>query len=65
MPPPPSGINKQLPAFCESFIFRCMAKEPDKRFQSMEQMVMLLKKTFEGSLFSNFSYQIAQARDSY
>jgi serine/threonine-protein kinase len=64
-PPPPSGINKQLPQFCESFIMKCMAKDPDKRFQSVEQMVTLLKKTFEGSLFSNFSYQIAQARDSY
>lgn len=65
MPPPPSGINKQLPPFCEAFIMRCLAKDPEKRFQSVEQMVTLLKKTFEGSLFSNFSYQIAQARDSY
>ncbi|HEX9654452.1 MAG TPA: protein kinase, partial [bacterium] len=50
MPPPPSGINKQLPPFCESFIMKCLAKEPDKRFQSVEQMVTLLKKTFEGNL---------------
>ncbi len=65
MPPPPTSINKQLPPFCEAFILKCMAKEPDKRFQSVEQMVTLLKKTFEGNLFSNFNYQMAQARDSY
>lgn len=65
MPPPPTSINKQLPPFCEAFILKCMAKDPDKRFQAVEQMVTLLKKTFEGNLFSNFSYQMAQARDSY
>ncbi|MFQ5771240.1 MAG: serine/threonine-protein kinase, partial [bacterium] len=65
MPPPPSELNHQVPKFCEAFILKCMAKNPDKRFQSVEQMVTLLKRTFENSLFSNFNYQIAQSRDSY
>ncbi|MFQ5601894.1 MAG: protein kinase [bacterium] len=64
-PQAPMELNPRVPKFCEAFILKCLAKSPDRRFQSVEQMVDLLKKTFEGSLFSNFSYQIAQSRDSY
>ncbi len=64
-PSPPSEMNKKIPKFCEAFILKCMAKNPDNRFQTVEQMVTLLKKTFENSLFSNFNYQLAQSRDSY
>ncbi|NIV97478.1 protein kinase, partial [candidate division KSB1 bacterium] len=63
--PSPSEFNNKTPKFCEAFILKCLAKDPAKRFQSVEQMVTLLKKTFESKLFSNFNYQIAQSRDSY
>ncbi|RMF56895.1 MAG: hypothetical protein D6743_19645 [Calditrichaeota bacterium] len=64
-PPPPSQLNPRVPRFCDALIQKCMAKNPDKRVQSVDQIVTLLKKTFESVLFSNFNYQIAQSRDSY
>ena len=64
-PAPPSELNKGVTKFSEAFIMKCLEKNPDKRFASVEQMVTLLKKTFETSLFSSFNYQIAQSRDSY
>ena len=63
-PTSPTELNPRLPKFCDAFILKCLVKDPDKRFQSFEQMVTLLKKTFENRLFSNFNYQIAQSRDA-
>ena len=63
-PPPPSQLNGDVPKFCEAFVLKCMAKHPERRFQTADEMVTLLKNTFESSLFSNFNYQIARSRDS-
>lgn len=64
-PAAPRDCNDQVPRFCEAFMLKCLVKNPDKRFQSFEQMVTLLRKTFENKLFSNFNYQIAQSRDAH
>ncbi|MFQ5648524.1 MAG: protein kinase [bacterium] len=65
VPPPPSTLNSQVPRFCDALVLKCLEKQPDNRFQTAEQVVNLLKKNFERILFSNFNFQIAQARDSY
>lgn len=62
---PPSALNNQVPRFCDALVLKCIEKQPEKRFQSIDQIVNLLKKNFERILFSNFNYQIAQSRDSY
>lgn len=64
-PPMPSELNRRLPKFFESLILRCMSKAPDGRFQSAQQIISLLKKTFDKALFSKFNFHIAQARDTY
>ncbi|MFQ5636841.1 MAG: protein kinase [bacterium] len=64
-PASPKLKNDKLPKFCEAFIMKCLVKNPENRFQSFDEMVTVLKKTFETKLFSNFNYQIAQSRDSY
>jgi len=64
-PPVPSEINSRVPKFCDALILKCMRKDPDKRIQTIEQIVTLLKKNFESTLFSSFNYHIAQSRDSY
>jgi len=61
---PPSEINKEIPRFFDALLLKCLEKNPDERFQSAEQVIALLKKNFEKILFSNFHFQIAQARDS-
>ncbi|MFQ6113458.1 MAG: serine/threonine-protein kinase, partial [bacterium] len=65
IPPPPSELNNQAPKFFDAFIQKCMAKNPENRFQSVTQIVTLLKKKFEQIIVSNFNYQIAQSRDTF
>ncbi|MFQ5822661.1 MAG: protein kinase [bacterium] len=64
IPPSPSELNNQIPEFFDAFIQKCIAKNPENRFQSVNQMVALLKKKFERVILSNFNYQISQSRDS-
>ena len=64
-PAMPSEINPKVPKFCDALILKSMAKNPENRVQSAEQIVTLLKKNFEKILFSKFTYQIAQSRNSF
>ncbi len=64
-PLPPSEANNKVPRVVDLMILKCLEKEPEKRFQSVEEVVNLLKKNFERTLFSNFNYQISKSRDSY
>ena len=64
-PSKPSARREGLPKFFDALILKCLEKHPEKRFQTAEYIVTLLKKNFERTLFSNFSYQIAQSRDAY
>jgi tetratricopeptide (TPR) repeat protein len=61
----PSQVQNAVPKFLDVLIMKCLTKHPDKRVQSVEQIIGLLKKNFERTLFSSFNYQIAQSRDSY
>lgn len=64
-PQPPSALNVQSPRFLDALVLKCLEKDPQRRFQSAEHVVDILKKNFERILFSNFNFQIAQSRDSY
>lgn len=64
-PVAPSELNPKVPRFCDALILKCLAKNPENRVQSAEQIVTLLKKNFERTLFSNFNYQIAQSRNTF
>jgi serine/threonine protein kinase len=64
-PQPPSELNARIPKFFDALLLKCMAAAPDKRIQTVEQIVTLLKKNFERTLFSNYNYQIAKSRESY
>jgi len=61
----PSELNPRVPKFCDALILKCLAKHPENRVQSAEQVVTLLKKNFEKILFSRFNYQLAQSRTSF
>jgi hypothetical protein len=37
-PPPPRTVEPTLPAYIENAILKCLEKNPDKRFQSAEQL---------------------------
>lgn len=63
-PPVPSALNQKLPKFFDHLIFKCLAKEPEGRFQSLQEIISLFRRTFNNNLFSNFNYQIAQSRDA-
>lgn len=64
-PPPPSELNPELPKICESIILRCLAKNPEGRFETVNQIITMLKNTFEQNGLANFNYHMAQSRDSY
>lgn len=64
-PLPPSEANSKVPRVLDMMILKCIEKEPERRFQTVEEVVNLLKKNFERTLFSNFNYQMSQSRDSY
>ncbi len=65
MPLSPSELSPNIPKFCDALVLKCLEQKPDKRFQSVENIVNVLKKNFERTLFSNFNVQIARSRDSY
>ncbi len=62
---PPRELNDQLPKFCEILIMKCLAKDPMKRFQTVNEMLTVIKKAIENGIVSNFNYHIAQSRDHY
>ena len=62
---PPSEFNKNVPEFCDQIIMKCLEKKPHDRFQSVDEMLVLLKQAFEQGVFSNYNSQIAQSRNSY
>ena len=37
-PPPPSEIEPSIPPLVDSIVMRCLAKEPEYRFQTMEEL---------------------------
>ncbi len=39
LPPKPRGLNPRLPADLEAVILRCLEKEPEKRFQSVDAIL--------------------------
>lgn len=49
MPKQPSTVNQHIdrPQSLESILFRCLQKEPDKRFASMDDLVVELRKQAE------------------
>ena len=59
----PRELNDQLPKFCEILIMKCLAKDPMKRFQTVNEMITVIKKAIENGIVSNFNYHIAQSRD--
>jgi serine/threonine-protein kinase len=64
-PPPPTELNPGLPKICEAIILRCLAKNPEGRFETVNQIITMLKKTFDMNGLSNFNHHIAQSRDAY
>ena len=60
---PPRELNDQLPKFCEVLMMKCLAKDPMKRFQTVNEMITVIKKAIEAGIVSNFNYHIAQSRD--
>lgn len=62
---PPTELNEQLPKFCEVFIMKCLAKDPGRRFQTVNEMITVIKKAIENGIVSNFNFHIAQSRDQY
>ena len=60
---PPRELNDQLPKFCEVLIMKCLAKEPMKRFQTVNEMITVIKTAIENGIVANFNYHIAQSRD--
>ncbi len=60
---PPRELNDQLPNFCEVLIMKCLAKDPMKRFQTVNEMITVIKKAIENGIVANFNYHIAQSRD--
>jgi serine/threonine-protein kinase len=38
LPPPPRGINPQIPPSVEQVVLRCLAKNPDARFPTMQSL---------------------------
>ncbi len=61
----PRELNDQLPKFCEVLIMKCLVKDPMKRFQTVNEMITVIKKAIENGIVSNFNYHIAQSRDHY
>lgn len=46
-PPPPTSINPSLPPEFDAFIARCLAKNPDERFQSARDLVDALQRILD------------------
>ena len=42
-PPPPSGINALAPPAVDAIVVRCLVKDPDKRYQTMEELRIALE----------------------
>ncbi|MFQ5674461.1 MAG: protein kinase [bacterium] len=61
----PADLNDQLPKFCEILIMKCLQKTPEKRFQTLGEMMAVIKKAIENGIVSNFNYHIAQSRDQF
>ena len=43
-PQPASGVNSNLPAFCDEILFRALAKAPQNRFQNGKELAETLEK---------------------
>lgn len=43
MPPPATSINPQLPPEYDAFFARCLAKKPEERFQSIRELLDILR----------------------
>ncbi len=48
VPTPPRQFNPQIPAGLETIILRCLEKEPDRRYQSAEELRSALQEMLKG-----------------
>ena len=49
MPPPPQALNPNLSPALDQVLAQCMAKDPNARFQTMDELVAALDRASEGA----------------
>jgi eukaryotic-like serine/threonine-protein kinase len=52
-PPRPRSVEPEVPADIEELILRCLAKRPEDRFQSMEELMSVLETASDGWLIEH------------
>lgn len=51
IPPKPSEIcNQYIPPLLENMVMRCLQKNPDERFDSMDELLLILQQDWQSSL---------------
>ncbi|RMD93899.1 MAG: serine/threonine protein kinase, partial [Calditrichaeota bacterium] len=52
---PPSHLNKNFPAEHDNWIMKCLEKDPEKRFQTVHELMKVIKKYTHAKFPLNFS----------
>jgi len=59
-PTPPSAFIADYPAELEAVVLKALAKDPDERFSSANQMLTALERAMPGPLEASFEVQVAE-----